>query len=171
MAAPVYQAWNGNIANLGSGAMTLQPTGTALRTMLQIKPGTPKIRIIEWGYSFDVVPTAAVKVELITVGANFATMTTALASGDIVQLNDVTGAASQAVTGSTTGSAFSTTSVTENAGSSGHRLLGYRSEWGQSFVQQFPLGREPEVNGGTSLRIRVTTATTINMACYVIWEE
>jgi len=140
--------------------------------MFQIKPGTPKIRIVEWGYFFDVIPTALVKVSLVTTGTTFMTMNTALAAGDVMPYNDSTGPASQVVTASTSGSAFNTGTATETTISANTmRYLAHRPEWGQSFAQQFPLGREPEVNGGTSLRIVATTATSINMCCYVVWEE
>jgi len=112
-----------------------------------------------------VVPTAVVKVELVETGTVFATVTT-IGSG-IRTYNDVTGPASQAVTG-TSASGF--TASAEGTVTS-TRLLAYEHEWNQQFKQQFPLGREPEINGGSSLRIRVTTATTINMSCYLVWEE
>lgn len=164
MAAPCYIMWNGDTSAL-TAAPTAVTTGTSLKTMLQLKPGTPKVRIIEWGYSFDVVPTAVVKVELIETGTVFATVTT-IGSG-IRTYNDVTGAASQATTG-TSASGFTATAegtVTST------RLLAYQHEWSQQFKQQFPLGREPEINGANALRIRATTATAINMSCYIIWEE
>jgi hypothetical protein len=164
MAAPLYIAWNGDTSAL-TAAPTAVSTGTTLKTMLQIKPGTPKIRIVEWGYSFDVLPTAVVKVELITTGTVFATVTS-IGSG-VLKYNDVTGPASQVVTG-TTATGF--TSTAEGTVTSS-RLIAYQHEWGNQFKQQFPLGREPEVDGSSALRIRATTATAVNMSCYVIWEE
>lgn len=165
MAAPTYIAWNAD-----TSALTAAPTATAtvngLKTILQIKPGTPKIRIVEWGYSFDALPAAKVQMELITTGTVFATVTT-IGSG-ILKYNDSTGGASQAVAG--------TAATGFNASAEGtvtaSRLLAYQHDLGQQFKQQFPLGREPEVNGGDALRIRCTyNATTLNVACYVIWEE
>jgi len=177
VSAPCYVAYNSasgsaSTTTAAPPALTFQPTGTSARSMLQIKPGTPKIRIVEWGYSFDVVPTALVKVSLVTTDTTLMTMNTALAAGDVMNYNDVSGVASQIVTGSTSGSAFNTGTATETTiAANKMRYLAHRGEWGQSFAQQFPLGREPEVNGGFSLRICVTTATTINMSCYVVWEE
>lgn len=133
--------------------------------MLQIKPGASKIRIIEWGYSFTAAPTAAVQVDLIDTGTVAATVVAGIAS----PYNDVTGPASLA-TLSTTGTGF--TSSGEGTITS-VRLLAYQTELGTQFKQQFPLGREPEVNGGNIIRIRAmpTTATASNMVCYMIWEE
>lgn len=177
MAAPTYIAYNSlsgsaSTTTAAPAALTFQPTGTAARSMLQIKTGTPKIRIVEWGYSFDVVPTAIVKVGLVTTGTTFMTMNTALGAGDIMAYNDSTGPATAIVATGTATSAFNTGTATETTISANvMRYLASRGEWNQSFAQQFPLGREPEVNGGTSLRVVVSTATTINMSCYVIWEE
>jgi hypothetical protein len=177
MAAPCFVAYNSasgssSTSTAAPAALTFQPTGTSARSMLQIKTGTPKIRIIEWGYSFDVVPTALVKVSLVNVGASFSTLSTALAAGDIMQFNDSSGPATQVVTGSTSGSAFATAAGTETSISANTmHLLAFQGEWGQQFKQQFPLGREPEIGGGAAVRIVVTTATTINMSCYIVWEE
>lgn len=164
MAAPCYITWNA--AAPTSAAISGVATGTSIKTMLQLKPGSSKLRIIEWGYSFETVPTAMVRVELIDTSTVAATVTAAVAAG-VMPYNDVTGAASLA-TLSTTGTGY--TASAEGTVTSG-RLLAYQEEWGSQFKQQFPLGREPELNTGNLLRIRVTTATTINMSCYLVWEE
>lgn len=172
MAAPCFLAYN---AVVGTSPFTQTPTAvttgtstTVPKTMLQIKPGTPKIRIIEWGYSFDAIPAAPVKVELVETGTIFATVTT-LNAADILKYNDVTGAASQVVVGT------AATGFTASAEGTivAMRTLGYQHDAGQYFKQQFPLGREPEINGASSLRIRVTmgSAAALNMTCYIIWEE
>lgn len=173
MAAPCYIAWNAAAGALTSSsaappAPALVATGTAARTMLQIKPGTPKIRLIEVGYSFDVVPTALVKVAVVETGTVNATMATGFNAVDVAAYNDVTGAASQISRG-TTASGFGIPSAEGTVTAS--RLLAYRNEWGQSYEKQFPLSREFEINGGNVLRIVMTTATTINCSVYCIWEE
>lgn len=165
MASPTYIAWNSTVGTTAFVDPVAVTTGTALKTMLQIKPGTPKIRIVEWGYSFDVLPTAVVKVSLVEAAAA-ATVTT-LNAADIVKYNDVTGPASQVALGTTSTGFTATAEGTLSAS----RVLAYQHEWGQQFKQQFPLGREPEINGAGILRIRVLTATAVNMSCYVVWEE
>jgi hypothetical protein len=164
MAAPCFIMWNADTSALTAAPASVA-TGTALKTMLQLKTGSSKARLVEWGYAFDTIPTAVVKVELIETGTVFATVTT-IGSG-IRTYNDSSGSASLAVTG-TSASGF--TASAEGTVTS-TRLLAYQQEWGQQFKQQFPLGREPEIGAGTSLRIRATTATTINMTCYMVWEE
>lgn len=171
MAAPCYITWNGVVSTSTpwtpiAAVATSATSGTKL-TMLQLKPGTPKVRIIEWGYSLTAAPTSALQIELIETGTVAATMSFA---GIATAYNDVTGPASQASLGtSATGYTSGGTEGTITA----LRLLAYQTELGTQFKQQFPLGREPEVNGGNILRIRVTPTVSVasNIICYLIWEE
>lgn len=159
-----YVVWNAATAAL-TAAPTSVATGTALKTMLQVKPTTP-IAVIEWGFAFDTVPTAVVKTELITTGTVNATVT-AFAAGDLVKYDDSAGAASSISVG-TAASGFTASAEGTVTAS---RLLDYQPAWAQSFSKQFPLDREPGVVANDILRIRMTTATTINAVCYVVWEE
>ena len=164
MARRRYIVWNAATAAL-TAAPTMVTTGTALKTMLQVKPST-QIAIIEWGYSFDVTPTAVVKVELITTGTVNATVT-AFNAGDVVKYDDSGGAAS-AITLATSGSGF--TSSAEGSVTAS-RLLDYQASWAQQYSKQFPLDREPGVVASDILRIRMTTATAVSASCYVVYEE
>lgn len=171
MAAPCYIAWNGATGVLNGALLTAVTTGTSTtvpKTMLQIQPATPKIRVAEWGYAFDAAPAAPVKVELIDTDSIACTVSV---TGFVIhKYNDATGPASSC-TISTSASGFG------NAGAEGtvaaSRLLGYNYDNAQYFKQQFPLGREPEQAGAKNLRIRVTmgSAAALNMICYIIWEE
>jgi hypothetical protein len=165
MARRRFIVWNGATAAL-TAAMPLVATGTAIKTMLQIKPTTP-IALIEWGYQTDVVPTARVNTELLTTGTVGATVTN-YAAGDIAKYDDAAGAASAIATGGGNTSGYTATAEGTIIST---RLLAYRPDWGQGLFQQFPLDREPGVQANDFLRIRVTTTVSINMACYVIWEE
>lgn len=164
MARRRFQVWNGVSAAL-TAAPVMVTTGTALKTMLQVKPTTP-IAIIEWGYSFDITPTAVVKVELITTGTINATVV-AYAAGDVCKYDDSGGAAS-AITLATSGSGYT---ASAEGTITATRLLAYQASWAQQFSQQFPLDREPGVVTSDLLRIRMTTATAINASCYVVFEE
>lgn len=159
-----FIVWNAATAAL-TAAPTMVTTGTALKTMLQVKPAAP-ISIIEWGYSFDVVPTAVVKVELITTGTVNATVT-AFNAGDVAKYGDSANVAST-LTLATSGSGF--TSSAEGTVTAS-RLLDYQASWAQQYSKQYPLDREPSVVGADILRIRATTATAINMSCFVVFEE
>jgi len=159
-----YIAWNGATAAL-TAALASVATGTAIKTMMQIKP-TTNISILEWGYSFDIVPTAVIKVELITTGAINATVV-AYNAGDVRGYDDSGGAA----TAITLGTASSGFTASAEGTITSTRVLDGGLTWAQQYSKQFPLDREPGVVSTDYLRVRVTTATTINMLCYVVWEE
>jgi hypothetical protein len=105
--------------------------------------------------------------ELVETGTIFATVTT-IGSG-IRAYNDVSGPVSLAVAG--------TAATGFNASAEGtivaSRLLDYQYENGLYFKKQFPLGREPEVNAASALRIRATptSAVAVNVMPYIVWEE
>jgi hypothetical protein len=145
--------------------VTTSGTAGTVKTMLQIKPGTPKIRIVEWGYDFTATPGAPVQMELVETGTVFATVTT----GNVLNYNDVSGPASQASLG-TSATGFSASSEGTITAS---RLLAETRDIATYFKQQFPLGREPEINGGNCLRIRATPGSSVAVFVntYIIWEE
>jgi hypothetical protein len=162
-----------------TAAPVKQPTGTAIRTMMQLAPATGyPIRVIEWGCSFDGSAAATPGVvELVDTGTVFATaLTTAFAAADIQPYGDPNAPANTAGTSGVplnlgTGlSGFSTAAITE--GSTTATRMGdcqLIAPTGQ-YVKQFPLGREFEVAAAKALRVRVTFGTTVNMLTYVIFE-
>jgi hypothetical protein len=168
MAAPCFIAWNAVTTALTAPMAGTASSATAntVKTILQIKPGTPKIRIIEWGYIFTTTPTSPVIMELIETGTISATVTTESA---VSAYNDVTGPAS--------GVSIGTSATGFNASAEGTitatRLLAQTYDTASWFKQQFALGREPEINGANFLRIRATptVAVATTVVCYVIWEE
>lgn len=166
MAAPCYIAYN-----CATSALTAPPAGCAtsatantVKTLLQIAPAK-KIRIVEWGYAFLTSPAAPVHMELIDTGTVFATVT----AGNIAAYNDATGPASAA----TSGTAATGFNATAEGTITATRLLEHTLDLATVFKQQFPLGREPEVNGGNCLRVRATptAAGAITIVTYVVWEE
>lgn len=157
------------VYNSATAALTAAPisvtTGTSIKTMLQLKP-TTNVAIIEWGFAFDIVPTAVVNVELVTTGTVAATVTTS-AAGDIVKWGDVGGAASVVTLGTTATGYTSSGEGTVTAS----RLLAFEPAWCQSYNYQWPLDREPSVGPTDYLRVRMTTATALNARCWIVWEE
>ena len=166
MAAPCFIAWNAVTPTTGIQGAGVATGATTLVAMLQIKVGTPKLRVLEWGYSFSTVPTSAVTVDLVTSSTGL-TMTTLLAAADVLAYNDATGPATQVAVGSTTNSGFG---AVAESGSATIRTVAKQYELGTQFKQQFPLGREPEVNGGQFLRIRMA-GVSLTASVYCIWEE
>jgi len=169
MAAPLFICWNG-LSNALTGTTILTAVASAAtvtpKTMLQVKTGAGKIRIVEWGYIFVATPTAPVTMELIETAAIAATVTT----GNVLNYNDVTGIASQTAAPGVASTGFTATAEGTVVAT---RLLAETYDTATYFKQQFPLGREPEVNGASILRIRATpsTAAAVTLVCYVIWEE
>lgn len=162
-----------------TAAPVSQPTGTAIRTMLQVALSStyPSARIVEWGCSFDGSAAATPgKVELIETGAIFATVTTASAAGDIIPWNDPNATANTAGTSGvpfnlgTALTGFATTTGTEGSITVTRQFDAQLVAPTNQYIKQFPLGREPELKAGNSLRIRATFGTTVNMYCYVIIE-
>lgn len=174
--AGLYMVYNSAISL--TAAPVKQPTGTAIQTMMCIGPNAnANIRIIEWGVSLDGIAAATPgEWTLIDTTAIFPTMTTAYAAADIQSYTLSTLAQNGATTAGwplQIGSAlsgFATTTVTEGTTTVARvgdlQLLPPTAP----YVKQFPLGREFEQGAGHCLRIRCTTAASINAYCYVIFE-
>lgn len=166
--------WVHNSAAVTTAAPVKQPTGTAIRTMMQLAPDVsqPVMRIHEWGFSLDTY-TIAGQIELLDTGSVFATVSTAYAVADIQPHNDATAPANgSGTTGKplnlgTSLSGFATAAGTEGTITT-TAMKDIQMDPQSPYVKQWPLGLEPEVAGGHALRIRVTFGTTVNMYCYAI---
>lgn len=162
-----------------TAAPVKQPTGTAIRTMLQVALSSTYgvAKIIEWGCSFDGSAAAQPgQIELVETGSIFATVSTASAAGDIIPWDDPNAPANTAGSSgvpfnlSTGTTGFATGSGTEGSITATREFDSQLIAPTNQYVKQFPLGREPGLNPGKCLRIRATFGTTINMYCYVIIE-
>ena len=146
-------------------------TGTAIKTMLQIAtPATRQLQPISWGFSLDAVPGGIGVVELLQTDVA-ATVTAHAASG--VQPLDPNAPASL-VTLSTTGTGYTASGegaitgtrvfdMVEIPATAGARDLTYSWQW-------MPDER-PIVGTSKFLRVRVTFASAVNLACWVCWDE
>ena len=154
----------GNHAKNTTAAPTAVTTGTAIKTMLQVKPFVP-VWVIEWGYFFDGSPSD-IKVELIEV--DVAATVTALADADITQLDvvaDGVAASVGALTYTMTGTGF--TSTSENTVTVVRNLDAPQISSLKAFVKPFALGERPLIQVAKFARIRVTAAAAVNMLCYM----
>lgn len=175
MAAAAYIIYNSTQAT--TAAPVKQPTGTAIRTMMQVRPATGyQVRLLAFGYAFDASAAATPgQIEVFETTAA-ATMSTAYAVGDIMPYNDYNSTANTAgATGvpfnlSTATSGFATAAVTEGT------VAEYRSAFlsmtgpTNELHYQWPLGREFSVTPQMYVRVRVTFAASVNMYCYIIFE-
>lgn len=144
-------------------------TGTAIKTLLQLKPFNT-IKIVEWGVSFDGSAAATpIKVELLDTGTVFGTVT-ASADADVAKMGSVEDAVSS-VAGLTLGtSATGYTCTAEGSITSVRMFDPQLIAPTVQYVKQFPLGREPKGIIGNAIRIRVTAAAAVNAYCYIIFE-
>lgn len=163
MAARTYQVVNG--AQSTTAATPKIATGTAIKTLLQIQAGVGGLRVIEWGISLDAAASTPLQAELLTTGAVFATVTAFVAT-DVVKMNGPNDVASGITLGTAASGYNSTAEGTIAAARTGDYQL-----VSQSYLKQFPLGREFEVAAATALRVRVTAAATVNASCYIVFEE
>lgn len=161
-----------NAAMPTTAAIVKVTTGTAIKTMLQIKPAVP-IEIVEWGISFDGSALAAPgTVELLTTGSVAATVT-ASAVADVMEFNDPNAPANTSgSTGTPLNLGTTMTGYTATAEGTITTTNIYDAQLidpVNQYLKQFPLGLEPKIAAGTILRVRVTFAAAINALCYVVF--
>lgn len=150
-----------------TAAFATLATGTAIKTLLQVKLGaTVAGEIVSYGIDFDGSAAATPgKIELIETDVA-ATVTASVA-------NDITKYDALALLGgdpTTALVAVGTTSTGYNASGEGS-ITAVRNLDGphleaptNQFIVQFPLGDRPIIQSGKFARIRVTFGTTVN--CY-----
>lgn len=163
----LYSIFNGPMQT--TAALVKVTTGTAIKTMLQIKPFNT-CRIVEWGVSFDGFAAALpIQVELIDTGTVFGTVT-ASADADISKVGSVEDAVASVVglTLSTSGTGYTCTS--EGSITAVRNFDVQLLPPTGPYVKQFPLGREPKCIIGNAVRIRVTAGTAVNCYAYMILE-
>lgn len=153
-----------------TAAQVVVTTGTAIKTMLQVKAGTTKpLQVVEWGISFDGSAAATpIKTELLET--DVAATVTTLAAADINKLDAEALAGGDPTTNlipvGTTSTGF--TSSSEGSITSVRMFDVQLIAPTNQFVKQFPLGLEPVVQVSKFLRIRVTAGAAVNAYCYVV---
>lgn len=145
-------------------------TGTAIKTMLQVKLASGITgKIVEWGISFDGSAAATpIECELVETGTVFGTVTASVAN-DITRLDPLQQDPTTAyVTVGTSATGYTCTSEGSITASRefDFQLVAPTNQ----YVKQFPLGREPILNAASALRIRVTAGAAVSAYCYVIIE-
>lgn len=166
----LFTIWNGAMQT--TAAPVKVATGASIKTMLQVKPAGPPLRIVEWGASFDASAAATPGVvELIDTATVAATVTASVAA-------DVTQADAEAVqfnsnstffTFSTTTTGYTATiegAITTVRNLAAPQLIAPTNQ----FIEQFPLGYRPYLVPANYMRIRCTFGTTVNAFVYVTVE-
>lgn len=171
--ANTYIIWNAPMPT--TAAVAKVTTGTAIKTMLQLKPAANfPIAVVEWGISLDGSAAAAGGTcELIDTGTVFGTVT-ASAAADVMPYNDPNAPANTAGTSGVPlnlGTAATGYTCTSEGTITATRVLDAQIlQPTGPFVHQFPLGQFPKVVPGNCLRVRVTFAAAINALTYIIFE-
>jgi hypothetical protein len=165
----MYKTWNGPMPT--TAAQATVATGTAIKTMLQIAtPSTRQIRILEWGYTVNTNSAGGGIVELIETDVA-ATVTAHVAAGVQPQ---IPGAPASLVTLGTSATGYTATvegSTTASRVFDVVDLIADSAAPSLRYNYQWVPGREPVVAVSKFLRVRSTTANTVNMHCWVLWLE
>ena len=165
----LYKIFNGPMPT--TAAQLAVTTGTAIKTMLQVKGVTAvQMKVKAWGVSMDGAAAAAgVQWELLETGTVFATVT-ASAAADCLGW-DGPGLATVSTTYLSVGTAATGYTSTAEGTITATRVFD------SQFVQptgerawEFSLGNEPIVSAVSALRIRCKAAAAVNAVCWVLIE-
>jgi hypothetical protein len=159
-----YKIYNGPAPT--TAAQVAVTTGTAIKTMMQLKPFN-QCKIVAWGISFDGSAAATpIKCELLETGTVFGTVT-AYADADCVKQNGADQAVAS-VAGLTLGTSASGYTCTSEGTITTSRMFDceFVAPTNQ-YVMQFPLGQEPVLVIGNACRIRVTAGAAVNCYCWI----
>jgi hypothetical protein len=159
----VYNAPMPTTASVAGGGIT---TGTAIKTLLQLKPFNAG-KIIAWGISFDGSAAAQpIICELMESGTVFGTVT-ASADADLYKLEGADQAAAS-VAGMTLGTAATGYTCTSEGSIVATKIFdGQLVAPTNQYIYQFPLGQEPKMLVGSCYRIRVKAAAAVNAICWI----
>jgi hypothetical protein len=165
----LYQIWNGPSPT--SASQVAVTTGTAIKTMLQVKASaTIGFLVVEWGISFDGSAAATpIEVELIEGDSASGSTVTAHVAAGIVKLDAAALQGGDPTTNllpvGTTSTGY--TSSGEGANTTTRTFDAQLVAPTNQYLKQFPLGREPFVVVSNLLKIRVKAGTAVNALCYV----
>lgn len=166
----LYKIFNGPAPTTASQVAVT--TSTAIKTLLQVKPGATQVmKVVEWGISLDGFAAAEPGIVELCVTDVAATVVAHVAAGihkqdsEALQSGDPT--TNIFVVGTT-----STGYTASGEGSVGAVRQGDVQQIAPTnqYVFQFPLGREFIVNPSEFMRIRVKFEAAVNAICYVMVE-
>lgn len=147
-------------------------TGTAIKTLLQVKPGATQVmKIKEWGISFDGSAAATPGIVELCVTDVAATVTAHVAAG--IHAIDSEALASGDPTTSLFAAGTTATGYTASAEGTVGAIRMFDAQHispTNQYIQQRPLGEEFIVNPGQFMRIRVKFGAAINALAYVLVE-
>ena len=167
----LYTIYNGAMPT--TAKFVAVTTGTAIKTLLQVKPSATIIaKIVEWGFKCDAPSAAALAVVELLQTDVAATVTASVA-------NDINKVDSDALMGgdpTTNLIQVGTTSTGYTSSGEGtitavrlfdNILTTIPTTNGYEYVKQFPLGREPVIEIAKFGRIRTHFSVAVNATCYM----
>lgn len=159
-----YRIYNGAMPT--TAKFVAVTTGTAIKTLLQLKPFN-QCKIVAWGISFDGSAAATpIPVELLETGTVFATVT-ALVDADCHKLNGADQAVAS-VAGLTMGTAATGFTASAEGTITVTRLFDAQLVAPTNqYIYQFPLGQEPVLVIGNACRIRTHAAAAVNAVAWI----
>ena len=165
----LYKIYNGPFPTTAAQAGVT--TGTAIKTMLQVKGVTAvTMKVKAWGVSCNGAAAAAgPQWELIETGTVFATVTASVAADIVAWDAQALGIAS--TTYFSVGTAATGYTATAEGTITASRVLDsqYIQPTGER-AWEVSLGNEPLISAVSALRIRVTAAAAVNAVCWVLIE-
>lgn len=162
----IYKALNGAMST--TAVVTPVTTGTAIKTMLQLKGITGLyMKVKKWGVSMDGSAGAAgVQWEILETGTVFGTVT-AYVAADILGV-DAIGLATTSTVYLAVGTSASGYTCTSEGSITATRVFDDQlvQPTGQ-YVFEWSLGSEPVISPVSALRIRCKAAAAVNALCWV----
>ncbi len=160
----LYLVWNGAMQT--TAAPVAVTTGTAIKTMLQVKTVTPA-HIVDWWISFDGSAAATpIKVELIET--DVAATVTASVNADITQLDaealKLGDPTTLYIAVGTTSTGYTATSEGSTTATRNLAVPQFVAPTNGELIQ-LPLGRAAYLQQGKFARIRVTAGAAVNCLC------
>ena len=166
----LYKVYNGPMPTTASQVPVT--TGTAIKSLLQVKAGATKIiRICEWGISFN--GSAAATPGIIELAEfDVAATVTAFAAADIHKFDEAALLAGDPTTDMiAVGTSASGYTATAEGSITAIRQFDVQQIAPTSqYVLQFPLGLRPAIQPGKFARIRVKFGAAIDAVCYMLLE-
>ena len=168
--AALYKIYNGPAPTTASQVAVT--TGTAIKSLLQVKPGTTQtLRLVEWGISFD--GSAAATPGIVEVGVfDVAATVTAHVAAGIHKYNPEALAGGDPTTNIFAVGVAATGYTATAEGTIAATRMGDIQHIAPTnqYIFQFPLGREFYIGPSEFLRVRVKFGAAINAICYVLVE-
>ncbi len=167
----LYKSWNGPMPT--AAAQAAAATGTAIKTMLQIStPATRQLTVIAWGFGFRGSAGGSSTVELLETDVA-ATVTAHIASG-VQPL--IPGAPASLMTLGVSNTGYSASAEGAIAAT---RVFDVQQLYASAdggigdanYSYQFMPDEQPKIAVSKFLRVRATFNTTVNMTCWIVWDE